>query len=70
MGWLVSATARTFYPQEYSGAHCIGDWVSPRAGRVRKISLPPEIRSPERLVRKESLYRLRQPGPEADVCDG
>jgi hypothetical protein len=41
MGWVVSATARTFYPREFPGAHYIGDWVSPRAGRVRKISLPP-----------------------------
>ena len=30
-----------------------------RSGRVRKISLPTGIRSPDRPARSESLYRLR-----------
>ena len=34
-----------------------------RSGRVRKISPPTGIRSPDRLARSESLYRLSYPGP-------
>ena len=32
MGWVVNATSRPFYPEERPGTHCIGWWVSPRAG--------------------------------------
>ena len=32
-----------------------------RSGRVRKISPPTGIRSPDRSARSESLYRLRYP---------
>ena len=32
MGWVVIATPRPFYPRERPGAHCIGGWLSPRAG--------------------------------------
>ena len=34
-----------------------------RSGRVRKISPPTGIRSPDRPARIESLYRLSHPGP-------
>ena len=34
-----------------------------RSGRVRKISSPTGIRSPDRPARSESLYRLGHPGP-------
>ena len=34
-----------------------------RSGRVRKISPPTGIRSPDRRARSESLYRLSYPGP-------
>jgi hypothetical protein len=34
-----------------------------RSGRVRKISPPTGIRSPDRPARSESLYRPRYPGP-------
>ena len=34
-----------------------------RSGRVRKISPPTGIRSPDRPARSESLYRLSYPGP-------
>ena len=34
-----------------------------RSGRVRKISLPTGIRSPDLPARSESLYRLSYPGP-------
>ena len=33
-----------------------------RSGRVRKISPPTGIRSPDRPARSESLYRLSYPG--------
>jgi hypothetical protein len=35
-----------------------------RSGRVRKISPPTGIRSPDRPTRGESLYRLRYRGPQ------
>ena len=34
-----------------------------RSERVRKISPPPGIRSPNRPARSESLYRLSYPSP-------
>jgi hypothetical protein len=34
-----------------------------RSGQVRKISPPTEIRSSDRPVRSETLYRLSYPGP-------
>jgi hypothetical protein len=34
-----------------------------RSGQVQKISPPTGIRSPDRPVRSESLYRLSYPGP-------
>jgi hypothetical protein len=49
---------KTRYPlyRRLSGPHS-------RSGRVRKISPPTGIRSPDRPARSESLYRLRYPGP-------
>ena len=52
------------YPQERPGTHCTGGWVGPRAGLDgQKISTPPppEIRSPDRPARSQSLYRLNYP---------
>jgi len=45
---------------ERPGTHCIVGWVSPqgRSGRVRKISPSPGIRSQDRPVCSDSLYRL------------
>ena len=37
-----------------------------RSGRMRKISPPTGIRSPDRPDRSESVYRLRYPGPFLD----
>jgi hypothetical protein len=31
-GWVVSATPWPLYPRETPGSHCIGGWLSPRAG--------------------------------------
>ena len=39
-----------------------------RSGRVRKISPPTGIRSPDRPARSESLYRLSYPGRQKDIC--
>jgi hypothetical protein len=41
----------------FPGTHCIGDWVSPRNSLGRC-----GIRSPDRLARSKSLYRLSYPG--------
>jgi len=61
MGWVVIVTPRPLYPQERPGAHCIGGWVGPRAGLGGCGNSRPltGIRSPDRPVRSESLYRLR-----------
>jgi hypothetical protein len=43
-----------------------------RSGRVRKISPPTGIRSPDHTVRSKSLYRLRLPGNVGNItlCRG
>jgi hypothetical protein len=66
MGWVVNATPRPLYPRVRPGTYCIGGWVGPQGltGRVRKISPPTGIRSPDRPALIESLYRLRYPGLE------
>jgi hypothetical protein len=51
-----------FYPQERPGSHFTGGWVVPRAGLDRcGKSCPTRIRSPDRPVRSQSLYRLSYP---------
>ena len=45
-------------PRERLRTPCIGGWAGPRAGLV-----PNGIRSPDRPVRSESLYRLSCPVP-------
>ena len=51
------------YPRKRPGTNCIGGWVGLRAvldgcGKFR----PHLIRSPDRPVRSQSLYRLPYPG--------
>jgi len=61
MGWVVNANPQPLYPRERPGTHCVGGWVGPRAGLDRcEESRPPPtgIRSPDRIFRSESLYRL------------
>ena len=60
-GWSTPGP-RPLYPRERPGTHRIGGWVGPQgwSGRLRKISPPTGIRSPDR---GESLYRLSYPGP-------
>ena len=57
-GWVVTAMPLPLYPQERPGNHCTGGWVGPRAALA-----PTGIRSPNRLRRSESLYRLSYRGP-------
>jgi len=64
MGWMVNATPRPLYSRERPGTHCTGGLVDPRAGWTGVEYLAcKEIRSPDRLARSESLYRLSYPGP-------
>jgi hypothetical protein len=50
-------------PGKRPGTHRIGDWVGlSRSGRMREISPPTGIRSPDRPACSESLYRLSHPG--------
>jgi hypothetical protein len=60
---MVNAMPRSINPREGPGNHC-GGWVGPRAsldgcGKPR----PHRFRSPLRLARSQSLYRLRYLGP-------
>jgi hypothetical protein len=64
----VSFTPRPLYPREKApGTHCIGGWVSPRAGlgdtkMITFLTLPRlELRPLGRPARSLSLYRLRYP---------
>jgi len=62
MGWVVNATLRPHYPRERSDSHCIGGWVSPKAGLggVRKFSLHRDLipgpSSPYWVVIPTTLY--------------
>ena len=51
-------------PGKRPGTHFIGGWVGPRVGvdGCGKLART-GIRSPDRPVRSESLYRLSYPGP-------
>ena len=52
-------------PQERPGTHCTRGRVSTSSGliRLRKISPPTGIRSPDRPARSQSVYRLSYRGP-------
>ena len=64
MGWVVKGTLRPLYPQERPGTHCIGGWVaSVLVWTGVEILANTGIRSPDRLARSESLYRLSYSGP-------
>jgi hypothetical protein len=64
------ATTRPLYPWERPGANCIGGWVGPKAGVDGcGISRPTGIRSPDRPVRSESLYRHKHLCEMEPVCD-
>ena len=58
--WVVNTTPRPLYPRERSGNHCyeVG-WATGPAWTGAENLAPTGIRSPDRPVRKESLYRLR-----------
>jgi hypothetical protein len=48
-------------PGNWPGTHCLAGRLQGRSGRVRKISIPNGIRSPDRSARSKSLYRLSYP---------
>jgi hypothetical protein len=59
--WVVNFTHRQLYPRERApDTHCIGGCVKPRHGEV-KILDPTGFEL--RPARRQSLYRLRYPGP-------
>jgi hypothetical protein len=61
---VVNATPWPLYPRERDpSTHRTGGWVG-RSWRVRKISPPTGIRSPDRSGRSQSVYRLRYPSPQ------
>ena len=60
-GWGVSVTPAAFYPQERPGTHCTEGWVGPRAGWTAENIASIGIRSPDRPVHSQSLYRLSYP---------
>ena len=66
---MVNITPRPFYPRERPGTYCTGGWVGPKTGLDGRGKSRPHtgIRSPERPVRSESLYRLSYPGPQLRV---
>ena len=62
-GWEINATPRPLYPRGRPGTHCIGGWVGPKAGLDGCGKSPHTgIRTPDRTIRSESLYRLSYPG--------
>jgi hypothetical protein len=64
MGWMVHATPRSLYTQEWPSTHYIRGWVGPGPLWTGAENLAPTgIRSPDRPLRSESLYRLSDPGP-------
>ena len=63
-GWMVNAMPLPLYPSgktRYSMYRRLGTPLG-RSGRVRKISPPTGIRSPDCPAHSESLYRLSYPG--------
>jgi hypothetical protein len=69
-GWVASTTSWPLYHRERPGTHCIGGWVSPRAGMgVCEKSRPHRDffllhRTPDSPALSQSLYRLSYPGPK------
>jgi hypothetical protein len=66
--WLASRPGRFTPGERAPGTHWIGGWVKPRAGlddveKRKFLTLPGlELRPLGRPARRQSLYRLRNPG--------
>jgi len=60
MGWVDNATPRQLYPRETNPVPIVQEagWAPGPVWTGDKNLVPTEIRSPERPVRSESLYRL------------
>jgi hypothetical protein len=66
-GLVICVTPRLL-PPERPGTHCVGGWVSPRAGLEGcEKSRPHRDPIPDGPARSESLYRLSYPGPQLTV---
>jgi len=65
MGWVSTSRTCRFTPGKATRYPLYRRLGGPQGqfGRVRKISPPTEIRSPDLPARSESLYRLSYPGP-------
>jgi hypothetical protein len=63
MGWVVNATPRQLYPQEWPGTQCIGGWVGPWAGLdgCGKSRPPPgfEPRTVQLVARRYTYWATR-----------
>ena len=61
-GWMIKATSRPLYPQEWPGTHCIEGWVGPRAGLDGwgKSRLPPEFdpRTAQLIVSRCTVWAI------------
>jgi hypothetical protein len=66
-GWSTPGSGRFTPPRERDPVPLYRRLCGPqgRSGRVRKISPPHRIRSPDSPARSELLYRLRHPGPRS-----
>jgi len=63
IGSVFSTTLQPLYLQENPGTPCTGGWVGFRAGvDAQAKSRPTRIRSSDRPVRCQSLYRLSYRG--------
>jgi hypothetical protein len=61
-GCVISITPRPLYPRERPGTHCTRGWVGPGpVWTCAKNLAPTGIRSPDRPVCSQSLYRLSYP---------
>ena len=69
MGWVISVTLRPLYSRKDTQYQLYRTLAGPqgRSGRVRKISPPTGIRSPDRPARNESLYRLSYRGLQVNI---
>jgi len=68
MWWVVNATPRPLYPRESDPVRTVQEagWAPGPVWTGAENIAHTGIRSPERPARKESVHRLRYPGPLQD----
>jgi hypothetical protein len=66
MWWVVNVTSCPLYPREWDPVTVVEEavWAPGPVWMGAEHLAPTEIRSPERLARSESLYRLRYADPQ------